>query len=503
MNLNKMINKVILFLENLDERQTLVVLVLIAFGLRLYAVLMAKGIAVDSAAYGFMARDFMKGDLLKALSTPFPPFYPFLISLISSNPSEVEIRGRFLSLIIGTLAIIPVYYLAREILGQKRAILSCLFYVFHPYLVTYSGMFLTEATYWGLLALSAYFFWKGLVRESVLRLMISGSLLAFSYLTRPEGMGYLFVFLIWVLVHGGFKRRWVKKSLLIGGLILPFLFLSIPYIIYIHHETGQWLISKKAVKAQSEVLDLGKHETDQMIANLFGMAGNTICNLPYTLYHYLRAYHFTLWPFLFFGLIRRRERKAKEELFLTSMVLFHLVSLATFIPSTIRFSVPVIPLSLFWAGAGVLEMGSYLQRIKMVKPANLLLFFIVLSLLAQLPQSLRPERRHRADQKKVGIWLKQNTPEDAIIMSNSPIETFYAERAFVALPSEKPGNPRRSYDEVIEFARKKGIRYILIDQNTQELNPDFIASIRKEDLKECYKHEKKDGDWIILYEVMD
>ena len=91
-------------------------------------------------------------------------------------------------------------------------------------------------------------------------------------------------------------------------------------------------------------------------------------------------------------------------------------------------------------------------------------------------------------------------------MSNSPIETFYAERAFVALPSEKPGNPRnprRSYDEVIEFARKKGIRYILIDQNTQELNPDFIASIRKEDLKECYKHEKKDGDWIILYEVMD
>jgi hypothetical protein len=148
-------------------------------------------------------------------------------------------------------------------------------------------------------------------------------------------------------------------------------------------------------------------------------------------------------------------------------------------------------------------MGSYLQRIKMVKPANLLLFFIVLSLLAQLPQSLRPERRHRADQKKVGIWLKQNTPEDAIIMSNSPIETFYAERAFVALPSEKPGNPRRSYDEMIEFARKKGIRYILIDQNTQELNPDFIASIRKEDLKECYKHEEKDGDWIILYEVMD
>ena len=167
-----MINKFIYFLKTFNERQILLLLIGITFALRLYAVLMAQGIAFDSAAYGFMARYFLKGDFIKGLSIPGHPLYPFLMSLFSLDSTHVEMAGRLLSLFFGTLTIIPLFYLVKEAIGQKEAIFSALFYSFHPYLVTYSGMLMTEATYWGLLVLSVYFFWTGLKKEKVWRAIL-------------------------------------------------------------------------------------------------------------------------------------------------------------------------------------------------------------------------------------------------------------------------------------------------------------------------------------------
>ena len=188
-----MINKSIYFFNSLSEKQVLLLLIGITFALRLYAVLMAQGIANDSVAYGFAARDFLKGHFMKGLSSPAPPFYPFLISLFQMDTTSVEMTGRSLSLVIGTLTIIPLFYLVKEAIGPKEAIFSALFYSFHPYLVTYSGMFLTETTYWGLLILSVYFFWTGLRRGKLGRMALAGSFLGLAYLTRPEGISYVLI----------------------------------------------------------------------------------------------------------------------------------------------------------------------------------------------------------------------------------------------------------------------------------------------------------------------
>jgi 4-amino-4-deoxy-L-arabinose transferase-like glycosyltransferase len=507
-----MINKFIYFFKTLNEKQILLLLLGMTFALRLYAVLMAQGIAYDSAAYGFMARDFLTGDFIKGLSSPAHPFYPFLIFLFSPDTTHVEIAGRFLSLFFGTFIILPLFYLVKEAIGQREAIFSALFYSFHPYLVTYSGMLLTEATYWGLLILSVYFFWTGLKKEKVWRMMLSGFFLGLTYLTRPEGMGYVLVYLIWIIVDGGLKKKWLKKFILIGSLILTVFIFVIPYILYIHQETGQWLISKKAVETQFQFLKKSVGEVDPLksieqnkpIKKNFGIlriTQNIVKYLPFVIYHYLRAYHFSLWPFLFFGLIRVRRKVIAYELFLASLVLFHLFSLSTFLPSTIRLSVPVIPLSLFWAGLGILEIKRYLEKIKISNPEKVIFLFILLVILIQLPQSLTPERRRRAEQKKVGLWLKQNTPPDAIIMSNSPQETFYADREFMMLPLEisTPGSPGESYNEMIHYAKTKRVRYILVNKNTYETNPGFMKSIQSADLKEIFS---KADQALIIYEVI-
>jgi hypothetical protein len=512
-----MMNKITFFLKSLNEKQLLLLLIGMTFGLRLYAVLMAQGIAYDSAGYGFMARDFLKGDFIKGLSYTFHPFYPFLIFLVSPDTTHVEIVGRFISVIFGTLTLIPVFYLAKETLGPKEAIYSGLFYSFHPYLATYSGMFLSEATYWGFLTLAVYFFWVGLKRRRMLGLSTSGAFLAFAYLTRPEGIGYLFVFLIWIIFCGGLTKGWLRKLLFFGSLIPPFLILSIPYMVHIHRETGQWLISKKAVTVQSEFLKgalekddpsttkmIGKQKPAEKSSRILVTLKNVIRFFPFTVYHYLRAYHFALWIFLFFGLMRVRQKRIKEEWFLASFVFFHLFSLSTFTNSTIRYSIPLIPISLFWAGAGVLEIRKYLDKVHVAKSKQWVLFLIALTIATQLPQSLRPERRHRSDQRIVGMWLKENTPQDAVIMSNSPIEAFHAEREFILLPQgiTTIDTPGKSYQEIIQFGKQNGVKYILLNKHTSEVNPDFKGSIRSTDLKEFYRFKEEDGNMIIVYEVI-
>ncbi len=507
-----MIDRTIGFFKSLNERELLLLLLGVTFGLRLYAVLMAQGIAIDSAEYGFVARDFLKSHYPKGLSSIVPPFYPFLISLFSPDTAHVELAGRLLSLFFGTLGIIPVFYLVREAVGQKVAIFSALFYAFHPYLVTYSGMLLTEATYWGLLVLSVYFFWTGLKKEKVWRAMSSGFFLGLAYLTRPEGIGYVFVYAIWIIVDGGLKKNWLKRSIFIGALILTVSIFVLPYVIYIHQETGRWLISKKAVAIQSDLLKKSPEQVDPSLgieqnkpvnegSKILWVAHNIVRFLPSVTYRYLRAYHFSLWLFLFFGLIRVRRKGIDYELFIASLVLFHLVSLSTFLPSSIRFSVPVIPFSLLWAGTGILEMKRYLEKIKGAHAEKVIFLFVFVVILSQLPQSLKPERSFRAEQKKVGVWLKQNTPPDAIIMSNSPQEAFYADREFKPLPQgiPTPENPGKSYNEIIRYGKTKGVRYILVNKNTHETNPDFIESIQPTDLKEIFR--RADGGSII-YEVI-
>ena len=507
-----MINKSIYFFNSLSEKQVLLLLIGITFALRLYAVLMAQGIANDSVAYGFAARDFLKGHFIKGLSSPAPPFYPFLISLFQMDTTSVEMTGRSLSLVIGTLTIIPLFYLVKEAIGPQEAIFSALFYSFHPYLVTYSGMFLTETTYWGLLILSVYFFWTGLRRGKLERMALSGSFLGLAYLTRPEGISYVLIYLVWAVVDRSFHKNWLQKIILIGILILTVFIFFIPYVIYIHGETGQWLISKKAVEEQSQLLKKRAEEANPSKGvepnkprkkndKILRITRNIVQNLPSVIYHYLRAYHFSLWLFLFFGLIRVRRRVVTYELFLASLVLFHLVSLSTLTSSTIRFSVPIIPLSLFWAGTGILEIKRYLEKNKISHPEKIIFILTLLVILIQLPQCLKPERRHRAEEKKIGLWLKQNTPPDTIIMSNSPQEAFYADRDFILLPKgiSTRGYRGKSYHEIIQYAKTKRVRYILVDKNTHEMNPDFIDSIQSTDLKEIFENADQG---LIIYEVI-
>ena len=58
----------IYFFKALNEKRVVLLLIGISFGFRLFAVLVAQGVAHGRVPYGFLVRDFLKGHFIKGLS---------------------------------------------------------------------------------------------------------------------------------------------------------------------------------------------------------------------------------------------------------------------------------------------------------------------------------------------------------------------------------------------------------------------------------------------------
>jgi 4-amino-4-deoxy-L-arabinose transferase-like glycosyltransferase len=89
------------------------------------------------------------------------------------------------SAVMGSILIIPAFFLIREIFGEEVAKLSCILMIFHPRLVISSQQALTEITYTFLVATGIF---AGLIAFKKMKtwlFLLAGLIFGLSYLTRP------------------------------------------------------------------------------------------------------------------------------------------------------------------------------------------------------------------------------------------------------------------------------------------------------------------------------
>jgi hypothetical protein len=89
-----MLDKFIYFFKALNEKRVVLLVIGISFGFRLFAVLVAQGVADGRVPYGFLSRDSLKGHFIRGLSAAVPPSYPLLVLLFSPVTLHGEITGR-------------------------------------------------------------------------------------------------------------------------------------------------------------------------------------------------------------------------------------------------------------------------------------------------------------------------------------------------------------------------------------------------------------------------
>jgi hypothetical protein len=101
----------------------------------------------------------------------------------------------------------------------------------------------------------------------------------------------------------------------------------------------------------------------------------------------------------------------------------------------------------------------------------------------------------RLIQKEAGLWMKENLPKGAKIMSALPQEPFYAELEWNKIPM-------KNYEEVLKAARSTGVQYLVIAENIVELSPGFWEKIKDRDLvllKELKAGRQKEAIFKIIY----
>jgi 4-amino-4-deoxy-L-arabinose transferase-like glycosyltransferase len=501
-----------------NDWKILLFLLALAFVLRVFLVIYPETIYNDGTEYIRHAKEVLAGNWTGGKPTPaYPnagkstPAYPAFIAFIYLLIKNYELAGIWVSVIFGTLLVLPAFYLGKEIFGEKVGMISGLLAVFHPFLYMNSGSVLTESTYHFLLATSVLFGWYAFSQGRFHHILLFSLFVSLAYLTRPEGIGLLFVFIVWVLLINPPKgeRVWRKRAWIILLAVFCFLLFTSPYLIQLRKELGKWQISKKttfSIGSFSDEEDTSfeavalreKINFSFLLKNPLALLGKIGIGLLESFYKFQQGYN----PLLFFlailGWIRifrlKSSRVFKANFYILSHHVFFFAFVFPFYWILRRYASQMISISLPWAAFGCLEVmvwiNRWFEKESLRKKLSVILLLILLGGLFVQGRVIH-SRRLRLIRKETGLWMKDHLPRDVKMMSRLPQEAFYAELLWIRIPE-------KSYREILNVARSNKVRYLIIDRSIEKDSPGFLEKIKEEDLIPLREFKDEDRRMVVF-----
>ena len=328
-----------------DPRTALAVALAAGAILRLVRVLERPLIHPDGPAYLGLAGAVLDGRWSAVFGGYYSPLYPIAIAPLHAAGVPVELAGRLTAALAGVLALPLLWLIARRLAGDAIAAATVLIAAAHPALVKSSGQVLPE-TLAGALLLA----WGAVLMDArgMRGAVLAGALAGATYLARPEG-----AFLL-VLGAGWLALR--RRPLATAAYVLVTVLVMAPAVVALQAPTGSWQISGREASATAQA-GIGEEKTltDALrthpgtLARYWGLgvaeqtwdtavALGAVLAVPFVVG--LRMLPFA-WPL------------AVAALFVVGPIALN--------PGT-RYDVPVLPLLLPWAGAGVLAIAAWFGR---------------------------------------------------------------------------------------------------------------------------------------------
>jgi hypothetical protein len=463
-----------------NQRRKLLYWTGIAFLLRLFVTwYFEQVISPDGTQYVALGRELIRGKFHEGLSAYWSPLYPLLVGVSSLFFRDPEFAGRFISVVAGSLLVIPSYKLIQSRYGERIALVGAALVALHPLLIYYSTALLTESTYTLLFTCGVLYGWKALSLGSGRSFLVTGLAFGGCYLLKPEGAGFLLLLLALILGRklfdkaASFKRCARDAVLLFAG----FMLLAAPYLFYLRQQTGAWTLSGKTASHLWQGNSIPGTESVQPVMPLIPGATTMLVQATkalrgeYEIFNLIFPPTFVLLAGL--GLFRKgwTRNRLRREAYLFSFVLATLVGYVVTLPN-IRFLIPLLPLLLCWPAKGIFESVEWMSETAektfvakrfrpYIKHAAASLIFAVL-LLSLLPLSAYLWRGDKwgdyYGQKRAAVWIKEHDASHApVIMSTVPVAAFYAGGRHVALPDEES-------EPLIARAQREGVEYLIVNE---------------------------------------
>jgi len=551
------------------ERQDilfLVVVLCLATGFSVFLMRYRFAVSFDEVNYLKLAASGSTKGFSNVLHPFWSPFFPLCVALFSKVIHNVELAGRVFSILCGVLIIIPIFLFTKFYFNQKVARYAVLLLAFFPSLAFINTAAMSESLYALLITSGMIVGWITLKKQSWFLGIAVGLLIGFAYLTRPEGIGFLIVFVgvsIFLSISMILKKKGVYRLLWIPLMaIVGFSFAAAPYLVYLHKATGEWTISAKRKSLhEGEVFALA--ERTESFQDVFRTLSEDNTQVPIDqIYHignflqaerqrgkplveispsvFLKKYVKNLYQILNYvipqvltttifilmilGLLGEawsKERTLRELYFLVCVGFFWFIVIPLFHINE-RYFLPFLPICFMWVGNGLdtlifwlsktLKKSVHLTRkISYDELAKGIVLFFILGAVF-LPELGKVMIRDRwsddyfadpIEQRTAGLWLKEHTSSTPIIMSRNHTVDFYAENYNIA---ESVTIPQNDLNRVLSYAKYRGVDYIVLNERYKKDFP-LIAHLLEEkdipnDLKLVYTDQDKSRLKTVIYHLV-
>ncbi len=192
-----------------------VALVLGAFALRLYAALVPGIIVPDGVVYIDTAKMIIAGQWQRVSEHGIYSAYPFFIIVFQKVFANWETAGRMVSVVFGSLAVLPFYFLIKRIFDMRIALVASVFFVINPRLVEYSSNVLREPVFWFFSITALWVAWEGIVGKKWILMIIASFFVGMATLTRMEGIGLAVIIFLWICWYYWKEKEFGTKKLLL------------------------------------------------------------------------------------------------------------------------------------------------------------------------------------------------------------------------------------------------------------------------------------------------
>ena len=341
-----------LLTDTLADTQVSIGWTLLAFLLRLFCLWRFEHvISPDGVDYVGLGRNLMAGNFREGVSVHSQPLYPLLVGLSTLLFRDAEFAGRFVSVVAGSLLVVPAHRLMRRWYGVRVARVGAGLVALHPLLIYYSTVLLTEATYTLLFTCGVVAGWSALKGRRARPYLLAGVAFGACYLLKPEAAGF-FLLLLGLIACRKFLGSAYSFALATRNAFMAaagFMLLAAPYLLYLRQQTGRWTLSGKA----GAHLWQGSRRAggDFASVNLPPMPELTVIvvqltkalRFEYEIFNLIFPPAFVLFAAL--GLFRRAwtRGRAQQEIYLCSFIAATLAGYAVTLPN-IRFLVPLLTL---------------------------------------------------------------------------------------------------------------------------------------------------------------
>ncbi|MDP6958425.1 MAG: glycosyltransferase family 39 protein, partial [Planctomycetota bacterium] len=358
-------------LKKISDRKIAAILVGLAMGIRVVVYLGSTLCHGDGPRFIQMMDAFAESQFREGLeSWGYHPLYPMIGSFFQPMMGSMA-AGYWVSIVLGSAAAAPLYFLAKEALGRPAAFFGTLLYAFHRHIVDVQADVVTEGTFMFFLFSALWLGWKTFQSPDWKTTLLAGLASSAAFLTRGEGLIAVVGIPCWLLLstlRGKAVLRISLAALLLGSAILA----ATPYLNYARSVAGPWAISAKGTVRESLTnISKGQPVTSEKKEDSW-KGWKTLAEKV------RRVTYYVLLPLIFLGLLCTRWRW--KTLFYASFPILYWTALILASPkiagASTRYLLPGLALSFPFAIIGIVQILKWIKRPNLL-PWAVLLFILL------------------------------------------------------------------------------------------------------------------------------